>query len=461
MIKEQEIRILIVDDELRIRKIFSRILEDKGYSVDSTENAERALAIIDKFHPAIILMDQNMPEMNGLEAMKLIHDKDPDITVIIITAFGQISLAVEAMKKGAYDYIEKPVDNNKLLMLVQRATEHYMLKHELKSLKQRISNKNYLDRIVAESSKMKTVIEQIRSVSETNATVLVLGESGSGKELVASAIHYYGDRQNKPMISINCGAIPVSLIESELFGYMKGAFTDARESKQGKFVLADTGTLFLDEIAELPLDAQVKLLRVLEDKKVFPLGAKKAVSVDVRIIAATNKNLEDLVRKGEFRLDLLYRLNIFTVHVPSLRERKEDIPVLTETFLNQYNEQFGLNVTNISKEAMDRLISYHWPGNIRDLQNALQSAIILARNGSITLNHLPLRIRGYDQDINTELKPEAGLEKNIKNVSIVAEKEMIIEALKVCRFNRTKTAEFLKISRKTLFNKMKQYNIGI
>ena len=455
------VTVLIVDDESRIRKIFARILEDEGYHVHSTENAERALAQIDRIKPAIILMDQNMPGMNGIEAMKRIHAKYPDIAIIIITAHGEISLAVEAVKEGAYDYIEKPVDNDKLVLLINRALEHYKLTHELSSLKQRISDKNFLKRVVAESVKMKQVIEQVKSVSDTSATVLLQGESGTGKDLIANAIHYYGNRQGKPLVSVNCGAIPLTLIESELFGYSRGAFTDAKESKQGKFVLADKGTLFLDEIAELPLDAQVKLLRVLEDKKIFPLGGKRAIPVDVRIIAATNNNLEEKVRNGEFRLDLLYRLNVFTIIIPSLRERKEDIPVLTEIFLNQYNEQFGLQVNNISKEVMDHIEGYSWPGNIRDLQNAIQSAMILAKKGSITLEHLPLRIRGYDQAMGPEMRIVEGLERNIKQVSTKAEKEIILEALKECRFSRTKTAEFLKISRKTLFNKMKQYSIDL
>ena len=455
------VTVLIVDDESRIRKIFARILEDEGYHVHSTENAERALAQIDRIKPAIILMDQNMPGINGIEAMKQIHAKYPDIAIIIITAHGEISLAVEAVKEGAYDYIEKPVDNDKLVLLINRALEHYKLTHELSSLKQRIADKNFLNRIVAESVKMKQIIEQVKSVSDTSATVLLMGESGTGKDLIANAIHHYGNRQGKPLVSVNCGAIPITLIESELFGYTRGAFTDAKESKQGKFVLADKGTLFLDEIAELPLNAQVKLLRVLEERKIFPLGGKRAIPVDIRIIAATNKNLEEKVQNGEFRLDLLYRLNVFTIIIPSLRERKEDIPVLTEIFLNQYNEQFGLQVNNISKEAMDHIEDYSWPGNIRDLQNAIQSAIILAKKGSITLENLPLRIRGYDQAMGPEMRIVEGLERNIKQVSTKAEKEIILEALKECRFNRTKTAEFLKISRKTLFNKMKLYSIDL
>jgi DNA-binding NtrC family response regulator len=454
-------RILIVDDEARIRSIFARILEEEGYQVFTAENGERAIARVDSVRPAIILMDQNMPGLNGIDAMIKIHEKYPDTVIIIITAHGEISLAVNAVKDGAYDYIEKPVDNNRLVLLANRAMEHFRVTHELTSLKRRIEDKDYLNRIVAESPKMKQVIEQVKSVSDTSATVLIQGESGTGKDLVANAIHYYGERRREAMISVNCGAIPTTLVESELFGHTRGAFTDAKESKQGKFVQADKGSLFLDEIADLPMDAQVKLLRVLEEKKVFPLGGHRAVPIDVRIIAATNNNLEEKVRKGEFRLDLLYRLNVFSIHIPSLRERKEDIPILTEIFLKQYNEHLGLQVNNISREAMDLIRGYSWPGNIRDLQNAIQSAMIVAKKGSITVEHLPLRLRGYDQDLEADLNPGEGLEKNIRQVSIRAEREIIVEALKECRFNRTKTAEFLKISRKTLFNKMKQYGIDL
>ena len=456
-----EQKILIVDDEARIRKIFAKILEDEGYVVSTVDNAERAIAQLDKIKPFIILMDQNMPGMNGIEAMKHIHVKYPDIAIIIITAYGEISLAVKAVKEGAYDYIEKPVDNDKLVLLINRAKEHFRVRHELKTLKQKISDKNYLSRIVAESEKMNQVIEQVKSVGDTYATVLIQGESGTGKDLIANAIHHYGERQGKPFISVNCGAIPITLIESELFGHTKGDFTDAREAKQGKFVQAHNGSLFLDEIAELPLDAQVKLLRVLEEKKIFPLGGGRAIPIDVRIIAATNNNLENKVQKGEFRLDLLYRLNIFTINIPPLRERREDIPILVDVFLNQYNEQFGLAVNNISKEALENILGYSWPGNIRDLQNALQSAMILSKKGTITMEHLPLRIKGYDQSIRPELSLVEGLERNMKQVSTKAEKEIILEALKECRFNRTRTADFLKISRKTLFNKMKQYNIDL
>ena len=456
-----EQKILIVDDEARIRKIFAKILEDEGYVVSTVDNAERAIAQLDKIKPFIILMDQNMPGMNGIEAMKHIHVKYPDIAIIIITAYGEISLAVKAVKEGAYDYIEKPVDNDKLVLLINRAKEHFRVRHELKTLKQKISDKNYLSRIVAESEKMNQVIEQVKSVGDTYATVLIQGESGTGKDLIANAIHHYGERQGKPFISVNCGAIPITLIESELFGHTKGAFTDAREAKQGKFVQAHNGSLFLDEIAELPLDAQVKLLRVLEEKKIFPLGGGRAIPIDVRIIAATNNNLENKVQKGEFRLDLLYRLNIFTINIPPLRERREDIPILVDVFLNQYNEQFGLAVNNISKEALENILGYSWPANIRDLQNALQSAMILSKKGTITMEHLPLRIKGYDQSIRPELSLVEGLERNMKQVSTKAEKEIILEALKECRFNRTRTADFLKISRKTLFNKMKQYNIDL
>lgn len=452
-------KILIVDDEEKIRKIVSRILKDEGFLVKSAKDGQAACKACIDYSPAVILMDQNMPKMNGIDAMKIIKEKYPQIVVIIITAYGEIGLAVNAIKKGAYDYIEKPFDNDKLILLINRAIEHYKIICENKFLKNKIVSNNSFDKIIAVSDKMKQVIEQAKSVCETNATVLIQGESGVGKEVISKAIHYSSQRKDKPLIAVNCGAIPITLIESELFGSEKGAFTDAKEQKTGKFEQANQGTLFLDELGELPLNAQVKLLRVLEEKKITRLGGKKSIPIDVRIISATNNNLEAKVQKGEFRLDLLYRLNIFVIEIPALRERKEDIPVLIEIFIQRFNEEFGLNINNISKNAIDMLTNYNWPGNIRELQNAIQSAMIIAKSGTLTTEHIPLRIKGYDNNNIHTISKEEGLSENIKHLNIKAEKELIVDALKKCNFNRSQTANLLKISRKTLFNKMKIYNI--
>ncbi|MBE9469602.1 MAG: sigma-54-dependent Fis family transcriptional regulator [Bacteroidetes bacterium] len=452
-------KILIVDDEEKIRKIVSLILKNEGYLIKSARDGQAACKVCEDYKPAVILMDQNMPKMNGIDAMEIIKEKHPQAVVIIITAFGEIGLAVNAIKKGAYDYIEKPFDNDKLILLINRAFEHYKIICENKFFKKKLVSNNSFDRIIAVSDKMKQVIEQAKSVCETNATVLIQGESGVGKEVIAKAIHYSSLRKDKPLIAINCGAIPITLIESELFGTEKGAFTDAKEQKKGKFEQANQGTLFLDELGELTLTAQVKLLRVLEEKKITRLGGKKSIPIDVRIISATNKNLEEKVQKKEFRLDLLYRLNIFVIEIPALRERKKDIPVLIELFIQRFNEEFRLNISNISKSTIEILTNYNWPGNIRELQNAIQSAMIIAKSGTITTEHIPLRIKGYDNSNIHELSKGRGLSENIKHLNIKAEKELIIEALKKCNFNRTQTADLLKISRKTLFNKMKIYNI--
>jgi transcriptional regulator with PAS, ATPase and Fis domain len=337
--------------------------------------------------------------------------------------------------------------------------QHRKLTGEISDLKSKISIAKSFEQIVAASDKMKKAIAQAQCVANTDTSVLIQGESGVGKELIANAIHMGSRRKDAPMVAINCGAIPSTLIESELFGHEKGAFTDAKEAKPGKFEQADSGTLFLDELGELPLDAQVKLLRVLEEKKITRIGGLKPIKVDVRIISATNNNLEEKIRQGAFRLDLYYRLNIFNVVIPPLRERKEDIPVLVEYFMKKFNEEMNLNISDLSKQALDQLTNYEWPGNIRDLQNAIQSAMILARDGVITSEHLPMRVKGYN---NTDIsKPDtsAGLDENLKIINTRVEKQLILEALNKCNYNRTETAELLQISRKTLFNKMRQYGL--
>jgi transcriptional regulator with PAS, ATPase and Fis domain len=299
---------------------------------------------------------------------------------------------------------------------------------------------------------------QVHKVAATSATVLILGESGVGKELIARSVHNFSPRADKQLITLNCGAIPLSLIESELFGHEKGAFTDAKERHQGAFEQADGGTLFLDEIGELPLEAQVKLLRALENRTIVRVGGKKNIAVDIRIIAATNRNLEEKVRQGVFRLDLLYRLNVFTIQVPPLRERRDDIPLLIDFFISKYNRLLGVNVTGITQRAVNKLTQYEWPGNIRDLENAIQSAMILSQNDVIDVDRLPMRIKGYPISVEAELldKDETNI---IRKTHSAAEKNLIEETLKYCDYNRTLTAKTLNISRKTLFNKMKKYGL--
>ena len=452
-------KILIVDDEKKICNILTQILSNEGYTVRAVGSGEEAIKVVDSFDSELILMDQNMPGMNGIEAMTHIKEKHPDMPIIILTAYGSIPLAVEAIKKGAYDYISKPFDNEELLIIIRRALEHSRLTEEISHLKKQLQEKYSFKNIISVSSKMRNVFERMQRICETNATVLIQGESGTGKELIVKAIHYHGQRRERPLVAINCGAIPINLLESEFFGHEKGAFTDAKERKIGKFEQADGGTLFLDEVGELPLDAQVKLLRVLDERKINRIGGRKSIPVDVRFIVATNKDLQEEVKKETFRLDLFYRLNIFTITVPPMRERKEDIPLLVEHFIDKYNKQLGLKIKSISKSAMSNLQDYNWPGNVRDLENAVQSAMIVAQDEIIQSENLPLRIRGYPELTDeTDLK-KTGLEEYTKQLSMKIEKELIVKTLEECHNNRTNTANLLKISRKTLFNKMKNYGL--
>ncbi|WP_075558042.1 MULTISPECIES: sigma-54 dependent transcriptional regulator [Parabacteroides] len=449
-------KIVVADDEPHIRKMICRLLTDEGYEVKPAENGREAVEVFLSFQPDVVLLDQQMPVMTGVEALEEIKRISPNQTVLFVTAFGSISLAVDAVKKGAYDFIEKPFDNDKLLLTVSRAVEHSRMKGEISNLKKSLGEKQ--SSVIGENTGLKQVMAQVRRVAETNATVLVHGESGTGKELIARAVHNNSLRNNGPFVAINCGAIPLTLMESELFGHERGAFTDAKEAKAGTFERADGGTLFLDEVGELPLDAQVKLLRVLEERKITRIGGKKAIPVDVRIVAATNRNLDDEVKNGHFRLDLLYRLNVFTLILPPLRERKEDIPLLTNFFIRKYNRTLSLDVQSVSPEAIALLSAYDWPGNVRDLENAIQSSMILCTGGVIRPEHLPDRIKGYELAEAQTVTGSGG--NSIREVNAQMEKELIIEALKKHNFNRTLTAEALNISRKTLFNKMKRYGLS-
>lgn len=447
-------KILIADDEPRIRKIISLLLMQEGYEVRLVANGKEAVTETTAFQPDVILLDQQMPVMTGLEALEKIQAVRPHQVIILITAFGTISLAVDAVKKGAYDFIEKPFDNDDLLLKVKRAVEHSRLKGEISQLKRRLGEGKRP--IIGSESGLRTVMEQVNRVAMTEATVFIHGESGTGKELIARAVHIRSKRSEKPFIAINCGAIPLSLIENELFGHEKGAFTDAKEAQPGIFEQAEGGTLFLDEIGELPMDAQVKLLRVLEERKVTRIGGTKLIPVDVRIVAATNRDLEAEVKAGNFRLDLLYRLNVFTLELPPLRERKEDIPLLADFFIRKHNEALNLSIKSITPAAMDKLCVYDWPGNIRDLENAIQSAMILCLDDVIDISQLPARIKGYEQ---ADAPVAFGDNSDIREVNAQVEKELIQETLKKFGGNRTLTAEALNISRKTLFNKMKKYGL--
>jgi len=451
-------RVLIVDDEAKIRSILTRILKDEGYQVRDASSGEEAIQLARDFHPDVILMDLRMPGMNGIDSMVEIRRFLPCCMTIILTAYGTIPSAVEAVKRGAYDYLTKPFDNDELLLVIRRAVEHLRLSREVESLREQLREKYSFENIIGVSAAMQEVFELMHRVLPTDVTVLIQGESGTGKELVARALHYHGPRQNKPWVVVNCGAIPANLIESEFFGHERGAFTDAREQRIGKFEQANGGTLFFDEIGELSPDAQVKLLRVLQEKEITRVGGRETIPVDVRIIAATNKNLEEEVKKGSFREDLFYRISVFTISIPPLRERREDIPPLVEHFLQKYSQKLGVGPMRISREAMELLEDYPWPGNVRELENVIQRAMILCKKGTIIKEDLPLRIQGYAEE--ETLGERVGLEERIKRLTEQLEREIILRTLEKCGGNRTQTARELQISRKTLFNKMRRYGIG-
>jgi DNA-binding NtrC family response regulator len=433
-------KILIVDDEENIRLILESVFSDAGYQVETAIDGCNALEKVKKFHPEIVLLDKNMPRMDGMQALQQIKKQYPATVVILITAHGDVGSAVEAMKSGAYDYIEKPFDNDKMLLLLKRAGEYYRLQAEVSNLRDAVHKKFSFSTIIGNSPALDKVLNRVSNVCETDASVLITGESGTGKELIAKAIHFNSLRKNGPLITVNCGAIPLQLMESELFGHEKGAFTDAKELKIGKFEQAQGGTLFLDEIGELPIDAQVKLLRVLEDKKVTRLGGKKEIPVDIRLISATNNNLYERVQNNTFRLDLFYRLNIFTVQLPPLREREEDIPLLVNYFIRKHNDLLHTHVSGCTQETLTLLQAYSWPGNIRDLENAIQSALIVCKTGKIQPEHLPARLNEREE----KAEPE---------------REFLLKALEQCKYNKTDTAKYLGISRKTLFNKMKKLGL--
>jgi len=453
-------RILFVDDEVKITNILSRILTEAGYEVSTVHTAEDGLKTAESHRPDIVLMDLHLPGMSGMDCLTTLRQMYPDIVIIMITAFGSIQSAVEAMQKGAYDYITKPFDNNELLMILQRAREHVKLKQEVYELQNQLREQYSFSNIIGRSREIRAVFDLMERVAATDATVLVQGESGTGKELIVRAIHHASLRADGPFVALNCGAIPQNLVESRLFGHEKGAFTDAKSERIGAFEQAEKGTLFLDEISELSLDDQVKLLRALEERCITRVGGSGEIPVDIRIVAATNRDLEQQVMQGAFRQDLFFRLNVFLITIPPLRERKEDIPLLVEHFIKRHRPGLAPHVTDISTDAVLQLQMYQWPGNVRELENAVQSALIVCRQGKILPCHLPLRVQGHSGCFPEEETDDLGLEKRVEQVAGGMEKLMITEALKRNSGSRTRAAEDLQISRKTLFNKMRKLGIS-
>jgi len=449
--------ILVVDDQEGIRLTLRKILEKEGYSIFEASNGEEALNIVKKNPVALAIVDYRIPEMNGVELIKRIRN-EKKIPVIIITAYGFEKLNMQELN-GALDYITKPFDIERIRESVASLLEREKIMEEIAEEVE--IEEDGLCGIVGKSSAMLEVYSLIKKVAPTDFSVLITGESGSGKELCARAIHHLSRRKDKPFISVACSAIPETLLESELFGYEKGAFTGAEKSRPGKFELANSGTIFLDEIGDMPLFTQAKILRVLQEKEVERLGSEKPVKVDVRIISATNVDLTQAVKEGKFREDLYYRLNVFHIHLPPLRERREDIPLLVLHFLNKYAGEEN-KIKAISIEALEKLINYNWPGNVRELENVIQRAIILAQRDILEADHiqgLKEEMGFYRKSIRFR-KKVLPLNTAISQAVEEIEKELIMKALQEANFNKSKAAELLKISRKSLHNKLKKYNLN-
>ena len=457
-VQEQPIpgeRVLIVEDDPATRSGLAELVQAWGFQTDEAPDGEEAMRKVTTFRPAIVVSDLVMPRMGGLDLLRALHDQLSDITFILLTAQGTVESAVGAIKDGAYDYLSKPVDPQRLRILLQKAVERQTTLREVRQLRRQLREQGSFGRIIGNSPAIRTVYRVIEQAAPTSASVLISGESGTGKELIAQTIHELSPRATFPFVAINCAAIPETLLESEIFGHEKGAFTGAHDRRTGVFELAHRGTLFLDEIAEMMPATQVKLLRVLQERTFRRLGGRQEQSVDVRVIAATNVDPGQAVGSGKLREDLYYRLNVFAMELPALRERREDIPLLVQTFLNEFNKHNGKAIRGVDQEAMYVLERYQWPGNIRELRNVIERATILADSEFIEHRHLPptLIARGEESLPTLTISPGTTVDE--------AERRLILLTLEHTRNNKTRAAEILGISLKTLHNKLNRMKEGV
>ena len=454
-------KILVADDEQSMREFLDIMLKKEGYKVSLASNGEEVLKLVEKDLFDLVLLDIRMPKLDGLSTLKKIKAVSPETIVIMITAYASADTAIRAMKEGAYDYITKPFKVDEIKLIIKNALEKKNLQKENTLLKQAVTERYHFENIIGQSPKMLELYDLLEKVAPTKTNILVTGESGTGKELVAKAIHYNSPRKDKPFVTLNCGAIPETLIESELFGHMKGAFTDAVATKKGLFEVADEGTIFLDEISELPLLMQVKLLRVLQDREFKRVGGTEDIRVDVRIISATNKDLEQAVKEKRFREDLFYRLNVIQIRLPSLRERKEDISLLGRHFLKKYSEELNKNIARVSPEALRVLLNYDYPGNVRELQNIIERAVALESGEELSAQNLssyleeqiPLKKGAIDLDIPSE---GIDLEKVVEEI----ERTLLVKALDKSRGIKKKAAELLHINFRSMRYRLEKYGLN-
>jgi DNA-binding NtrC family response regulator len=448
-------KVLIVEDEENARTGLAELVSSWGYRTETAKDGLDALDKVIAWAPTIVVTDLKMPRMDGLELLERLGDQPQQMAVVVLTAQGSIDSAVDAMKMGAYDYIQKPVDPTRLRAILQNAARQKDTERELEVTRRQLRDAGILGRLVGKSRKMQEIFALVERVAPSTASVLITGESGTGKEMVARTLHDLSPRKAKPYVAINCSAIPETLIESEIFGHEKGAFTGALERRAGCFELAEEGTLLLDEIGEMPIATQAKLLRVLEDRKLRRLGSKTETEVNVRVLAATNKVPEEAVANGQLRNDLYYRLNVFNIHMPPLREHKEDLQDLTEALIIDLNEKHGRDIGTVEDEVMKAFQAYSWPGNVRELRNTLERAVILATGRLVETRHLPPGF-GATQVKTADFDPNA-IHLGVGTTVEEAEKQLILRTLSSTNNNKTRAAEILGISLKTLHNKLKEY----
>ncbi|MBK9096876.1 MAG: sigma-54-dependent Fis family transcriptional regulator [bacterium] len=451
----KDYNILVIDDEAAQRDVLAGYLKKKGYKIFSASSGREGIDFVKNNPVDIILSDFKMPDLNGIEVLEQVKKINPEISFVIVTAYGTVENAVKAMRLGAVDYISKPVDLDELDLMIERIVDLKNLKSENQLLKTQLQDKYKISSIVSQSRKMEGVINVAARVADSKATVLITGENGTGKEVLAKAIHYMSSRKEKQFVAVNVPALTETLLESELFGHEKGAFTGADKTKKGRFEIADGGTLFLDEVGDIPQSIQVKLLRVLQEHQFERVGGTEKIEVDVRIIAATNKNLGQKIKDGTFREDLFYRLNVVSITIPPLRERKEDILPMIESFLDKYCKENKKDKLEISKEAVDVLMKYNYPGNVRELENIIERAVVLSRGKVITMTDLPMNIRGFEEEKLLGNLDEGTLTDRVEAL----EKRLIYDALQQSGGNQTKAGKLLGLTERNLRYKLKKYNI--